>query len=190
MSNVVSNLSYTTCELFNLWMRGSHSQRWEWKVCKTLGCRSVAKSYLTFCGPMDCSMPGFPVFTISQSLLKLMSIESVMPLVHLVHIRNSVNISFPFLDFPFLGSLNQLWYKVVAQKSLGRSWRIFFLLLRFNQHITLYLFPVYNIMIQYLYIQLTLNVGVRSTDSALKNLHITYSWSSISMVPLYLHSQI
>ena len=28
---------------------------------------------------MDCSMPGFPVFTISQNLLKLMSIESVMP---------------------------------------------------------------------------------------------------------------
>lgn len=36
----------------------------------------------------------------------------------------------------------------------------------------------------------TLNVGVRSADSVLKNLHITYSWSSISMVPLYLHSQI
>ena len=28
---------------------------------------------------MDCSMPGFLVFTISWSLLKLMSIESVMP---------------------------------------------------------------------------------------------------------------
>ena len=28
---------------------------------------------------MDCSMPGFPVLHISQSLLKLMPIESVMP---------------------------------------------------------------------------------------------------------------
>ena len=31
---------------------------------------------------MDCSTPGYPVFTISQSLLKLMSIESLMPSNH------------------------------------------------------------------------------------------------------------
>ena len=36
------------------------------------------------CNPMDCSMPGFPVLTISQSLLKLMSIESMMPSNHLI----------------------------------------------------------------------------------------------------------
>ena len=30
---------------------------------------------LTFCAPMDCSMPGLPVLTISQGLPKLMSIE-------------------------------------------------------------------------------------------------------------------
>ena len=37
------------------------------------------------CNPMDCSMPGFPVFfTSSWSLLKLMSIESVMPSNHLI----------------------------------------------------------------------------------------------------------
>ena len=40
-------------------------------------CRSVARSCPALCNPMDWSMPGF--FTISQSLLKLMSIESVMP---------------------------------------------------------------------------------------------------------------
>ena len=33
---------------------------------------------------MDCSTPGFPVLTNSQSLLKLMSIESVMPSNHLI----------------------------------------------------------------------------------------------------------
>ena len=32
---------------------------------------------------MDCSTPGFPVLTISQSLIKLMSIESMMPSNHL-----------------------------------------------------------------------------------------------------------
>ena len=42
-------------------------------------CCSVARPCLTLCDPMDCSMPAFPVlFTISQSLLKLMSIELVI----------------------------------------------------------------------------------------------------------------
>ena len=36
---------------------------------------------------MDCSMPGFPVFTIPRSLLKLMSIESVMLCNHLILYR-------------------------------------------------------------------------------------------------------
>ena len=36
------------------------------------------------CDPMDCSTPGFPFFTISGSLLKLMSIESVMSVNHLI----------------------------------------------------------------------------------------------------------
>ena len=43
------------------------------------GCCSVAQSCLTLCHPMDCSTPGFPVHHQPQSLLKLMSIESVMP---------------------------------------------------------------------------------------------------------------
>ena len=45
---------------------------------------SVALLYLTLCDPIDYSMPGFRPFTISQSLLKLMSIESVMPSNHLI----------------------------------------------------------------------------------------------------------
>ena len=36
---------------------------------------------------MDCSTPGFPVHTNSRSLLKLMSIESVMPSNHLILCR-------------------------------------------------------------------------------------------------------
>ena len=47
-------------------------------------CCSVAKSCLTLCNPMDCSMPYSLSFTISQSLLKLMSTESVMPPNHLI----------------------------------------------------------------------------------------------------------
>ena len=39
-----------------------------------------SQSYLTFCDPMDCSTPGFPV----HHQLKLTSIESVMPSNHLI----------------------------------------------------------------------------------------------------------
>ena len=42
---------------------------------------SVTQSCLTLCSPMDCSTPGFPVHQQHQSLLKLMSIELVMPSV-------------------------------------------------------------------------------------------------------------
>ena len=42
---------------------------------------------------MDCNTPGFPVLQISQSLLKLMSIESMMPCNHLM-------LCLPFLFLP------------------------------------------------------------------------------------------
>ena len=45
---------------------------------------SVAQSCPTLCDPMDCSTPGFPVHHQLPELLKLMSIESVMPSNHLI----------------------------------------------------------------------------------------------------------
>ena len=50
---------------------------------------SVNQSCLTLCNSMDCSTPGFPVHhgACSQSLLRLMSIESVMPSNHLILCR-------------------------------------------------------------------------------------------------------
>ena len=45
---------------------------------------SVTQSCLTPCNPMDCSMPGFPVHHHPQSLLKLKSMESVIPSNHLI----------------------------------------------------------------------------------------------------------
>ena len=47
-------------------------------------CCSFPKPCPTLCDPMDCSTPGFPSFTLSSSLLKLMSTESVMPSNHLI----------------------------------------------------------------------------------------------------------
>ena len=48
------------------------------------GCCSVAQACLILCDPKDCSTPGFHVLHISQSLLKLKSIESVIPSSHLI----------------------------------------------------------------------------------------------------------
>ena len=48
---------------------------------------SVAQSCPTLCDPMDCRTPGIPVHSNSQSLLRLMSHESVMPTNHLILCR-------------------------------------------------------------------------------------------------------
>ena len=50
-------------------------------------CYLVIEFCPTVCDPMDCSVPGFPVHLHSRSLLKLMSIESVIPSNHLVLCR-------------------------------------------------------------------------------------------------------
>ena len=42
---------------------------------------------MTLCNPMNYSIPGFLSFTISLNLLKLMSLESVMPSSHLILCR-------------------------------------------------------------------------------------------------------
>ena len=52
---------------------------------RTVGGLVVVQSCSTLCNPMDCSTQASLSFTISWSLLKLMSIESVMPSNHLLH---------------------------------------------------------------------------------------------------------
>ena len=59
-----------------------------WALCSgDLRRCSAAKMCLIPCNPMDCSTLGFPVFTVSRSLLKLMSVEWVMPSNHLILCR-------------------------------------------------------------------------------------------------------
>ena len=60
----------------------------------------VGQSCLTLCNPMDCSRQVSLSFTISWSLLKLMSIKSVMPSNHLVLYYLLLLLSM----FPALGS--------------------------------------------------------------------------------------
>jgi len=59
------------------WSR--HNGRWN-LFC----CCSIAKLCPTLCDPVDCSTPEFPALHYLQSLLKLISIESVMPSNHLI----------------------------------------------------------------------------------------------------------
>ena len=55
-----------------------------WEMCQLSQFSSVAQSCLILCNPMDDSIPGLPVHPNSQTLLKLISIESVMPSNHLI----------------------------------------------------------------------------------------------------------
>ena len=55
--------------------------------CLTYQFSSVSQSCLTLCDPTDCSTLGFPVHHQLPSLLKLMSIELVMPSNHLILCR-------------------------------------------------------------------------------------------------------
>ena len=48
---------------------------------------SVAQLFSTLCSPMDCSMPGLLSITNSRSLLKLLSIELVVPSNHTILCR-------------------------------------------------------------------------------------------------------
>ena len=67
------------------------TKSWEEKKCKferflyyTVSCCSVTKSRLTLCNSMEAARQASLSFTISQSLLKLMYIESMMPSNHLI----------------------------------------------------------------------------------------------------------
>ena len=62
------------------WSDKPRSSLW---VC----CCSVAQLCPTLCNPMGCSTQAFLFFTIFWSLLKLMSIKSVMPSNHLILCR-------------------------------------------------------------------------------------------------------
>ena len=53
--------------------------------CTTFrSCCAITKSCPTLCNPMTAACQASLSFTVSQSLLKLMSIESVMPFNHLI----------------------------------------------------------------------------------------------------------
>ena len=76
------------------------------------GC-PVAQFCPTFCDPMDCSIPGFPVLHYLWDLFKLMSIESVMPSNRLMSVC-----PFSPQSFPASGSLPMSWLFLSVGKGL------------------------------------------------------------------------
>jgi len=71
-----------------IWRGNSLEWPWWWERLKvkfsSVQFSPVPQLCPTLCDPMNSSMPGLPVHHQSRSLLKLMSIESVMPSSHLI----------------------------------------------------------------------------------------------------------
>ena len=93
---------------------------------------SVAQSCLTLCSPMDCSTPGLCVhhlsITNSQSLLKLMSIESVMSSNHLILCR-------PLLVPPSIfPSIRVIFIESVLHIRWPKYWSFSFSISPSNEH--------------------------------------------------------
>ena len=79
---------------------------------------SVTQSCLTLCNPIDCSTTGVHVHQQLQSLLKLMSIESVMPSNHLISV---VPFSSCLQSFPASESFPMSQFFTSGGQSTGAS---------------------------------------------------------------------
>ena len=84
------------------------------------GCCHSALCHVRLCNPTDGSTPGLPVHAISWSLLKLMSIESVMPSNHLILCRPLL---LPPSVFPSTGSFPVSQVFASGGQSIGPGYR-------------------------------------------------------------------
>ena len=88
---------------------------------------SVSQACLTLCYPMDCSMPGFPVITNSQSLLRLMCFKSMMSSYHLILCR-------PLLFLPSVfPSIRVFSNETVLRIRWPKYWSFSFSISTFNE---------------------------------------------------------
>ena len=72
-----NQVSHVAGRFFTIWATRETQEYWS-------GFSSVTQSYPTLCNPMDCTHQAFLSITNSWKLLKLMSIESVIPSNHLI----------------------------------------------------------------------------------------------------------
>ena len=82
-------MEYLSICLYHLWFLSSVSYSFPYTglLSPSIQFSSVAQSCLTLCDPMNYSMPGLPVHHQLMSSLKLTSIKSVMPSIHLILCR-------------------------------------------------------------------------------------------------------
>ena len=81
-------------------------------------CSSITKPCSALCDPMECSTQASLSFTISWSLLRLMSMESVMPSNHLILCRPLLLLS---SIIPSIRVFSQSWLFVSGGQSIGAS---------------------------------------------------------------------
>ena len=67
-----------------------YTQRSSENGSRIMDCCTVTKSCPTVCDPMDCSTPGSSILTVSPSLFKFISIESVTLSNHLILCHGSI----------------------------------------------------------------------------------------------------
>ena len=92
---------------------------------------SVAQSCPTLSDPMDCSMPGLPIITNSRSLLKLISIELVMPSSHLILYRPILLLPSIFLNIRVFSN------KSVLRIRQSKYWSFSFSIIPSNEYLGL-----------------------------------------------------
>ena len=91
-------------------------------------CRWVAQSCLAVCHPVDCSTPGFPVRHHLPELLRLRSIESVMPSNHLI-------LCHPLLPLPSVFACFRVFFnKSVLRIRRPKYWSFSFSISPFREY--------------------------------------------------------
>ena len=128
------HISFWEEEVLNYYITLSMNISWIGGLYEERSLRSLRKVQfssvqlcLTLCDAMDCSMPGFPSITISQSLLKLMSIKSVMPFSHLI-------LCHPFLLLSIFPSIRVFFKESALHIRWPKYWSFSFSISPSNEH--------------------------------------------------------
>ena len=97
---------------------------------------SVAQPCPTLCNPMECTMPGFPVHHQSWSMLKLMSIDLVMPSSYLI-------LCYPLLLLPSIFFNSRVFSKeLVLRIRWPKYWSFIFSICPSNEYSELISFRI------------------------------------------------
>ena len=82
-----------------------------WTFYRVCGCCSVTKSCVTVCEPIDYRSQALSPSTISQSLLKFISIESAMPSNHLILCNPFLHLLSIFPSISVFSNESALWFR-------------------------------------------------------------------------------